>query len=155
MSEHRSALESRDRSAWPAYLTEHSGLPGPRGNLELIAAVADLGDRRLFDRLIETDDEYLLCCGVVGLGGLALTDPTVVRRLRRHASDGRNQYAPMAGVPRLRERIAAELLRFYGRNVDPETEVTVTSGETEAIFDVIAAVVRQGDEVVMLDNVYE
>jgi methionine transaminase len=79
----------------------------------------------------------------------------LVDALHRHASAGMNQYAPMAGVPRLRERIAAELFRSYGRKVDPETELTVTSGATEAIFDVIAAVVRPGDEVVMLDPAYD
>ena len=57
----------------------------------------------------------------------------------------------MAGVPALRERIAVDLARFYGRRVDPETEITITSGATEAIFDAIAAVVRPGDEVIVLD----
>jgi methionine transaminase len=79
----------------------------------------------------------------------------LVDALHRHAADGRNQYAPMAGVPRLRERIAVELRHSYGRAVDPDTELTVTSGATEAIFDVIAAVVRPGDEVVMLDPAYD
>lgn len=88
-AEHRAALEQRDRSTWPAYLTEHSGLPGPRGNLELIGAVADLGDRPLFDELIETGDEYLVCCGVVGLGGLLPDDASVEGRLRNHARDAR------------------------------------------------------------------
>jgi len=86
---HRAALEQVDRSSWPAYLTEHSGLPGPRGNLELMAAVADLGDRDLFDRLIATGDEYLVCCGVVGLGALVRTDGSVEALLRRHARDDR------------------------------------------------------------------
>lgn len=96
--------------------------------------------------------------GAVNLGqGFPDFDPPpeLVAALHRHASGGRNQYAPMAGLPRLRERIAAELLRAYGRRVDPETELTVTSGATEGIFDVIAAVVRPGDEVVVLDPAYD
>jgi methionine aminotransferase len=96
--------------------------------------------------------------GAVNLGqGFPDFDPPpeLVDALRRHAAGGRNQYAPMAGVPRLRECIAAELLRSYGRKLDPEAELTVTSGATEGIFDVIAAVVRPGDEVVMLDPAYD
>jgi methionine transaminase len=75
--------------------------------------------------------------------------------LARHVAQGRNQYAPMAGVPLLRERIAAELERFYGRKVDPEREVTITSGATEAIFDAIAASVEPGAEVIVLDPAYD
>lgn len=96
--------------------------------------------------------------GAVNLGqGFPDFEPPreVVEALHRHATDGKNQYAPMAGVPRLRERIAAEILRSYGRKVDPETELTVTSGATEGIFDAIAAVVRPGDEVILLDPAYD
>jgi hypothetical protein len=89
VTDYRAALEERGRPRWPAFLSEHSGLPGPRGNLELIAAVADVGDRALFDELIETGDEYLVCCGVVGLGSLVPTDGTIEGRLRDHARDER------------------------------------------------------------------
>ena len=60
---------------WPAYLRDNSGLPGPRANLELAQAVADVGDPALFDRLIATDDEYLVFCGVIGLGRRLADDP--------------------------------------------------------------------------------
>ena len=96
--------------------------------------------------------------GAVNLGqGFPDFDPPEALRaaLVRHVAAGKNQYAPMAGVPVLRERIAQDLERFYGRRVDPETELTVTSGATEAIFDVIAAVVRPGDEVIVLDPAYD
>jgi methionine aminotransferase len=96
--------------------------------------------------------------GAVNLGqGFADFDPPreLVDALHRHATGGKNQYAPMAGVPRLRERIAGEIRRSYGRKVDPETELTVTSGATEGIFDAIAAVVRPGDEVILLDPAYD
>jgi hypothetical protein len=89
VADYRAALDERSRSSWPAFLSEHSGLPGPRGNLELIAAVADVGDRALFDQLVETGDEYLVCCGVVGLGALLPTDATIEGRLRDHARDER------------------------------------------------------------------
>lgn len=96
--------------------------------------------------------------GAVNLGqGFPDFDPPeeLTEALYRHVTSGKNQYAPMAGVPRLRERIAAELGRSYGRKVDPEAEVTVTSGATEGIFDAIAAVVRPGDEVILLDPAYD
>jgi len=73
----------------------------------------------------------------------------------RHLREGRNQYAPMAGVLALREAICAKLLESYGRRIDPEREVTVTSGGTEAIFDAITAMVRPGDEVVVFDPSYD
>ena len=62
--------------------------------------------------------------------------------LARHVAAGRNQYAPMAGVLALREQIALKLERCYGCRVDPETEVTVVPGATEAIFCAIMATVR-------------
>lgn len=67
----------------------------------------------------------------------------------------RNQYAPMAGVLALREQIARKVLALYGRRIDAETEVTITSGATEALFAAIAAVVRAGDEVIVLDPCYD
>ncbi|MET0719120.1 MAG: pyridoxal phosphate-dependent aminotransferase [Pseudoxanthomonas sp.] len=68
---------------------------------------------------------------------------------------GHNQYAPMTGVPVLRQAIAAKVLRCYGAEVNPDTEITVTSGATEAIFNAIHAVVRPGEEVIVLDPAYD
>ena len=68
---------------------------------------------------------------------------------------GHNQYAPMTGVAALREQIARKVRALYGRKVDADLEVTVTSGATEAIFAAIAAVVRSGDEVIVLDPCYD
>jgi methionine aminotransferase len=68
---------------------------------------------------------------------------------------GRNQYAPMTGLPALRGEIAKKTEALYGRKVNPDTEVTVTSGATEALFAAIAAVVRTGDEVIVLDPCYD
>ena len=68
---------------------------------------------------------------------------------------GHNQYAPMTGVPMLRQAIAAKALRCYGAEVNPDTEITVTSGATEAIFNAIHAVVRPGEEVIVLDPAYD
>jgi methionine aminotransferase len=82
-------------------------------------------------------------------------DPALVEAVARHMREGRNQYAPMQGVASLREAIAAKYDAAYAHRYDPETDVTVTSGGTEAIFDAIAAVVRTGDEVIVLEPCYD
>jgi methionine aminotransferase len=81
--------------------------------------------------------------------------PLLREALARAMADGRNQYAPMTGIPKLREQIAAKIARCYGRSVNPDTEVTVTSGATEALFCAIAALVRPGEEVILLDPCYD
>ncbi len=70
-------------------------------------------------------------------------------------NSGRNQYAPSAGWPALRQQIARKSEALYNCRVDAESEVTVTSGATEALFAAIAAVVRLGDEVIVLDPCYD
>ncbi|HMM57898.1 MAG TPA: pyridoxal phosphate-dependent aminotransferase [Rudaea sp.] len=70
-------------------------------------------------------------------------------------NSGKNQYAPMTGVPKLREQIALKTERLYGRKVSADTEITVTSGATEALFAAIAAVVHTGEEVIVLDPCYD
>ena len=57
-------------------------------------------------------------------------------------NNGKNQYAPMTGIPALRQQIAAKVASMYGRVVDADTDITVTSGATEALFAAIAAVAR-------------
>jgi methionine aminotransferase len=68
---------------------------------------------------------------------------------------GHNQYAPMAGVARLRQAVAAKNARLYGHRYDADTEVTVTAGATQAIMAAVLAVVRPGDEVVVLEPTYD
>jgi len=68
---------------------------------------------------------------------------------------GHNQYAPMPGVPALREAITAKVERLYGFGYDPDTEITVTAGATQALFTALAAIVRPGDEVVIIDPAYD
>ncbi len=82
-------------------------------------------------------------------------DPALVDAVARHMREGRNQYAPMQGVPALRQAIAEKFRHFYGAAYDPDTEVTVTSGGTEALFDAIAATVRPGDEVIVIEPCYD
>ena len=68
---------------------------------------------------------------------------------------GHNQYAPMTGIAALREAIARKSSRIYGAHPDVDAEITVTSGATEAIFNAIHAVVRAGEEVIVLDPAYD
>ena len=79
----------------------------------------------------------------------------LVDELAKAMREGRNQYSPMTGLPALRQAIAAKTERCYGRRVDADAEVTVTSGASEAIFDAVLAVVRPGEEVVVLDPCYD
>ncbi|NDK38606.1 pyridoxal phosphate-dependent aminotransferase [Pseudoxanthomonas gei] len=81
--------------------------------------------------------------------------PRLVDELDAAMRAGHNQYAPMTGVPALRQAIAEKALRCYGAQVNADTEITVTSGATEAIFDAIHAVVRAGEEVIVLDPAYD
>jgi len=76
-------------------------------------------------------------------------------RVTHHLRAGHNQYAPMSGLPALRGQIARKTLALYGRSVDPDSDVTVTSGATEALFCAIEAVVQPGDEVLCLDPAYD
>lgn len=68
---------------------------------------------------------------------------------------GYNQYAPMPGVPALRERIAEKISNMYGISVHPEEEITVTAGATQALFSTIATFVRPGDEVIIFEPAYD
>ncbi|GAC1378261.1 MAG: pyridoxal phosphate-dependent aminotransferase [Hymenobacter sp.] len=82
----------------------------------------------------------------------------LLEALARHArTPGHHQYAPMPGLPRLREAIAAQVARLQpdAPAPDPGTELTITAGATEALFAVLAAVVRPGDEVVVFEPAYD
>ncbi|MEO6227463.1 MAG: aminotransferase class I/II-fold pyridoxal phosphate-dependent enzyme, partial [Thermomonas sp.] len=79
----------------------------------------------------------------------------LVDALTRAMQAGHNQYAMMTGVPALRQAIADKTARLYGWQPDVDAEITVTSGATEAIFNAIHAVVRAGEEVIVLDPCYD
>lgn len=68
---------------------------------------------------------------------------------------GHNQYAPMAGVPELREAISAKVTGQHGRHYDPDAEITVTSGASEALMSSFLALVQAGDEVIIIDPSYD
>jgi methionine aminotransferase len=81
--------------------------------------------------------------------------PELVEAVARHMRDGHNQYAPMPGVPALRDALARKIERLYGHRYDPGTEITITSGATEALFSALTALVGPGDEVVVFQPAYD
>lgn len=102
--------ELRRLKSWDPYLRKHSGLPGPRANLELVAAVAEEADADRLWRLSASTDEFLALCGTAGLGRIALMEPeTVMTWLRELASDPRW---------RVREGVAMALQRFGREDMD-------------------------------------
>ena len=82
-------------------------------------------------------------------------DAALLARLAESSIAGLNQYAPMPGVPVLREQIAALTDRCYLRQVSADTEVTITSGATEALFVAIQMLVQRDDEVILFDPAYD
>lgn len=101
--------ELRKLNDWEPYLKKHSGLPGPRANLELVAAVAEEGDADVLWHLSGSTDEYLALCGTAGLGRIALLEPdTVMSWLRERAADPRW---------RVREGVAMALQRIGRENM--------------------------------------
>ncbi len=82
-------------------------------------------------------------------------DPQLVDAVTHAMARGLNQYPPMPGVPALREAISAKVSAIYGRHYDPGTEITVTAGATQAIITAVLAVVRPGDEVIVLEPCYD
>ncbi len=79
----------------------------------------------------------------------------LISLIEHYLRSGANQYAPMPGVPDLREAIAGKVRRLYGRAADADSEVTVCSGATEGLFSSIHAIVRPGDEVIVFDPAYD
>lgn len=81
--------------------------------------------------------------------------PRLVELVERHLRAGHNQYAPMTGAAELRGAVAEKIERCLGVRADPDTEITITAGATEALFCAIQALVHAGDEVIVLDPAYD
>jgi methionine aminotransferase len=84
-----------------------------------------------------------------------MIDEAIIELVHRYMREGHNQYAPMPGTPALRQAIAQVVEGSFGRRVNPDTEITITSGATESIFSVISAFVSSGDEVIIFDPAYD
>lgn len=82
-------------------------------------------------------------------------DAALVERVSFYLHQGKNQYAPMPGILPLREKLSRKTEELYGASYDPETEVTVTCGATEACFVAITALVQTGDEVLIFEPAFD
>jgi methionine aminotransferase len=82
-------------------------------------------------------------------------DPQLQQLVTRAMLESKNQYAPMPGLPALREQIAFKTQRCYGYLPDADLNITVTAGATQALFTALQAFVHAGDEVILLDPAYD
>lgn len=82
-------------------------------------------------------------------------DPALVDSVSAAMREGLNQYPPMTGVPALREAIAAKINTLYGHAYDPAAEITITAGATQALLTAILCSVHPGDEVIVIEPVYD
>jgi methionine aminotransferase len=82
-------------------------------------------------------------------------DPALVEHVHAAMREGLNQYPPMAGVPALREAVAAKVETLYRHRYDPGSEITITAGATQAILTAVLCAVHPGDEVIVLEPCYD
>ena len=135
--------ELRQLTDWEPYLKKHSGLPGPRANLELVAAVVEEGDPDRLWRLSASRDEFLALCGTAGLGRIALLEPdTVMKWLHELASDPRW---------RVRESVAIALQRI-GRESMPQLLAHMTLWASDEPFVQRAVVAGLCEPALLKDN---
>jgi len=83
------------------------------------------------------------------------SDPHLISLVNDAMKAGFNQYAPMQGDLELRQQVAQKIESLYGRYYEPETEITITAGATQAIFTAIASVIKKGDEVIIFAPAYD
>jgi len=83
------------------------------------------------------------------------TDPQLLELINQAMKNGHNQYAPMAGVMALREQIAYKTEKLYGAKYNPDTEITITAGGTQAVFTAISSIIHPNDEVIIFEPAYD
>lgn len=108
----------------------------------------------IFTRMTQLAQEYAAINLAQGFPNF-MCDADLVAKAAKFMQQGHNQYAPMMGVQPLREQIATQIQTLYGANYDPNTEITITSGATEALFNAIASIIHEGDEVIILEPCYD
>ena len=82
-------------------------------------------------------------------------DKKLIDLVTQHLKEGNNQYAPMPGILELRVTLSNYLTKTYGGEINPNSEITVTAGATQAIYNTISAVVNEGDEVILFSPAYD
>lgn len=73
----------------------------------------------------------------------------------KHLQEGKNQYVPLAGLPKLNETLSKKMEHLYGMSIDPQTQICVTAGATQALYTAIMAFVSKGDEVIIFEPAYD
>lgn len=121
--------------------------------MSLISKLPHIGTTifTVMSRMATEERAINLSQGFPGFGA----DPMLLEMVGMYTREGFNQYPPMAGIPGLRKRLAEKTRLTQGYYPDFETEVTIVSGATEAIFAAVSAVVRSGDEVIVLEPAYD
>lgn len=102
-------------------------------------------------RMALEENAINLAQGFPGFG----SDPVLLELVAKYTCEGFNQYAPMSGVSELKQALATKTQVTQGYYPDPESEVTVVSGATEALFAAFTAIVHPGDEVIVLEPAYD
>jgi methionine aminotransferase len=105
----------------------------------------------VMSRMATEEGAINLSQGFPGFGA----DPVLLDLVAKYTRAGFNQYSPMSGIPLLRERLAEKTKLAQGYFPDPETEVTIVSGATEAIFSAVTSIVQEGHEVIVLEPAYD
>jgi len=82
-------------------------------------------------------------------------DPVLLDLVSKHLKAGKNQYAPMSGVPKLKQAIATKIQKLYNQILDPENQICITAGATQALFTAITTFVKPKDEVVIIEPAYD
>jgi len=82
-------------------------------------------------------------------------DSKLIDLVYKHMREGKNQYAPMGGVPALTQALAKKVQRLYGVELNPKEEITISVGATQALFASITALVNPGDEVIIIEPAYD
>lgn len=83
------------------------------------------------------------------------TDPVLRELITKHLNEGKNQYTPMPGLPALRQTLTEKIKRCYNADINPDTQLCVTAGATQALFTAINAFVHKGDEVIIIEPAYD
>ncbi len=102
-------------------------------------------------RMAQEENAINLAQGFPGFG----SDPVLLELVAKYTREGFNQYAPMSGVSELKQALAIKTQLTQGYYPDPESEVTIVSGATEALFAAFTAIVHPGDEVIVLEPAYD
>lgn len=82
-------------------------------------------------------------------------DDKLIRLVKKHLEEGKNQYAPLAGVPKLLKTIGKKIKQMYDLTIDPHSQICVTAGATQALQTAMMAFVREGDEVILFEPAYD